>query len=199
MQLQTGGGKNFPSEGVMADVEEIDRRMWSQRVMEAAHNSCANCGSEHKVSPRLIVPEDVGGKLTLANSVVLCRACELASSASPKKVGEAGRRLVNIWVSERLYNTLQERRKSGQTQSMGALVRYLMSKYVADELRFDDLAQYQDSGTEVRLNVWVETDLYARFKALVDGRNMTVTAALKALFCMYEAEATPLVAAARRN
>jgi hypothetical protein len=51
----------------------------------------------------------------------------------------------------------------------------------------------------VRLNLWVDAALYTTFKALVDNRGMTVTSALKALFCMYEAEATPLVEAARRN
>ena len=185
--------------GVLMVDEEIDKRAWAQLVMEAARGLCANCGSEHKVSPRLIVPQDVGGKLTKANSVALCRACELASNLSPKRVGEEDRRLVNIWVSERLYKRLQDRKSEGQTQSMGALVRYLMSKYVAEQSRFDDLAQYQDQGADVRLNVWVDAPLYATFKTMVDGQNMTVTSALKSLFCMYEAEASPLVAAARRN
>ena len=198
MQLQTDGTAQGAIEALMA-AEEIDRKLWIETVLEAAKGACANCGSDHKVSPRLIVPEDVGGKLTLANSVVLCRACELASSASPKRIGERDRRLVNIWISRRLYETLQKRRDSGQTESMGSLVRYLMSKYVSEEARFDDLAQYQDSGADVRLNLWVDADLYATFKALVDGRNLTVTSALKSLFCMYEAEATPLVQAARRN
>jgi hypothetical protein len=181
------------------DGEELDKRIWTTTVLDAAKGLCANCGSEHKVSPRLIVPEDVGGKRTLKNSVVLCRACELASSATPKKVGEQGRRLVNIWVSVRLYDRLQERKDKGHTGSMGALVRYLMSKYVAEQTRFDDIAQYQDNGADVRLNVWVDADLYATFKTLVDDAGLTVTSALKSLFCMYEAEATPLVEAARRN
>jgi hypothetical protein len=181
------------------DNDVIDRRAWSQAVFDAAHGRCANCGSEHKVSPRLIVPEEAGGKLLLSNSVLLCRACELASSASSKRVGESGTRLVNIWVSDRLYKRLQERRDKGHTASMGALVRYLMAKYVAEQSRFDDLAAYQDNGSDVRLNIWADSDLYATFKQLVDGQGMTVTSALKALFCMYEAEASPLVDAARRT
>lgn len=180
-------------------VDEIDKRAWTQTVLEATHGLCANCGSEHKVSPRLIVPQEAGGKLTLSNSVALCRACELASTTALKRVGEPNRRLVNIWVSDRLYKRLQASKETGQAQSMGALVRYLMSKYVAEQSRFDDLAQYQEQGADVRLNIWVDAPLYATFKALVDGQNMTVTSALKALFCMYEAEATPLFAAARRS
>lgn len=183
----------------MSDTDEIEQHLWSRTVLELSSGLCANCGSDHKVSPRLIVPQDVGGKLTKANSVVLCRACELASSATPKRMGEPDRRLVNIWVSRRLYDKLQEHRDSGRVESMGSLVRYLMSKYVADETRFDDLTQYQESGSDVRLNLWVDAHLYATFKTLVDGRGMTVTSALKALFCMYETEASPLVEAARRN
>lgn len=199
MQLQTDGPVKRPIEAQMTEPEELDQKLWAGAVLDAARGVCANCGSDHKVSPRLIVPQDVGGKLTLSNSVVLCRACELASNAAPKRIGERDRRLVNIWVSRRFYDRLQQRRDSGQTESMGALVRYLMSKYVAEQSRFDDLAQYQESGADVRLNLWVDAALYTTFKALVDNRGMTVTSALKALFCMYEAEATPLVEAARRN
>lgn len=198
--MHTDLGHTVPLTGVvMDDGEELDRRFWSQGVLEAAKGLCANCGSEHKVSPRLIVPEAVGGKLTLRNSVVLCRACELASGMAPKKVGEEGRRLVNIWVSDRLYQKLQERKDKGHTASMGALVRFLMAQYVANQPRYDDLSQYQDSGSDVRLNVWVDADLYASFKTLVDRQGLTVTSALKSLFCMYETEASPLVEAGRRN
>lgn len=179
--------------------EELDAGLWASFVMEASKGCCANCGSEHKVSPRLIVPKDVGGKLTRSNSVALCRACELASGAAPRRLGDAERRPINIWISNRLYTVLQDRRDAGHTTSIGALVRYLMAKYVQEQGRFDDLGQYQDSGTDVRLNVWVDTDLYLNFKRRADAAGLTVTAALKALFCMYETEATPLVAAARRN
>ena len=183
----------------MDTVEELDPRLWSSFVMEAAKGCCANCGSAHKVSPRLIVPKDAGGKLTHANSVALCRACELASGVRPQDQGVTERRPVNIWVSDRLYKTLQAKRDAGHTTSMGALVRYLMTKYVQEQTRFDDIGQYQDAGTDVRLNVWVDNELYTDFKACVDSAGLTVTAALKALFCMYETEATPLVEAARRN
>lgn len=197
--LYSDAGRMVPAGGRNMANDEIDRRAWAQTVHDAAHGQCANCGSEHKVSPRLIVPETAGGKLVLSNSVLLCRACELASNVTSKRVGDQGRRLVNIWVSDALYKRLQSRRDSGHATSMGALVRFLMGKYVSDQPRFDDLASYQDNGSDVRLNIWVDADLYATFKTLVDGQGMTVTSALKALFCMYEAEASPLVDAAARR
>ena len=198
--LNMDAGHMVPSGAPLTTPEDtISRRLWSLTVFDAAHGRCANCGGEHKLKPRLIVPEEAGGKLLLANSVLLCRACELASSVSPKKLAEQERRLVNIWVSDRLYKKLQDRRDVGHTSSMGALVRYMMGRYVAEQGRFDDLASYQDAGSDVRLNIWVESNLYATFKTLVDGQGLTVTSALKALFCMYEAEASPLVDAAGRN
>lgn len=196
--LYSDAGRMVPA-GLSMSNDELDRRAWAQAVHEKARGQCANCGSEHKVSPRLIVPEQAGGKLLLSNSVLLCRACELASSVSPKRVGDQGRRLVNIWVSDRLYKRLQERRDEGHATSMGALVRFLMGKYVADQPRFDDISSYQDNGSDVRLNIWVDADLYSTFKTLVDGQGLTVTSALKSLFCMYEAEASPLVDAAARR
>lgn len=191
--VQTGSPVTTPED------PPLNRQMWPEIVFDAARGKCANCGGEHKLKPRLIVPEEAGGKLVLANSVLLCRACELASSVTPKRIAESDKRLVNIWVSDRLYKRLQERRDVGHTSSMGALVRYLMGRYVADQSRFDDLASYQDAGSDVRLNLWVESDLYATFKTIVDSEGMTVTSALKALFCMFEAEASPLVDAAGRN
>lgn len=180
--------------------EEVDVRHWAAAVSDAFQGKCANCGSEHKVSPRLVVPHESGGKRIISNSTLLCRACELASGVLPRRIGESDRRLINIWVSDALNAKLRERRDQGKSQSIGSFVRYLMSKYVADQRRFDDLAQYQDSGTDVRLNVWVDSDLYSTFKTIVDAEGMTVTSALKSLFCMYEAEASPLVeASTRRN
>jgi len=68
-----------------------------------------------------------------------------------------------------------------------------MSKYIMDESRFDDLEQYQDSGADVKINVWVDIGSYATYKRLVDKRGMTVTDAVKSLVLMYESQAEPLV------
>lgn len=179
--------------------EELDVRQWTSAVLDASQGHCANCGGEHKVSPRLVVPLEAGGKRVLSNSVLLCRACELASGIVPRRIGDNDRRLINIWVSDSLNAKLRARRDQGEAKSIGSFVRYLMGKYVADQRRFDDLAQYQDSGTDVRLNIWVDADLYTTFKTLVDSEGLTVTSALKSLFCMYEAEASPLMEAANRR
>jgi hypothetical protein len=61
-----------------------------------------------------------------------------------------------------------------------------MSKYIVDEARFDDLERHQDSGADVKINVWVDVDAYTTFRQLVDARGLTVTDAVKSLILVYQ-------------
>jgi hypothetical protein len=95
-------------------------------------------------------------------------------------------RAVNFWVSTRFYDQFKSAvAGSGAFHSMSALVRYLMAKFVEDGDRFDDLLPYQDSGRDVKVNVWVGRGTYAQFKEIVVGRRLTVTDAIKALIDMW--------------
>ena len=179
------------------DTDELSLHEWTEAVLVTSGGKCANCGSDHKVSPRLIVPEDVGGRRTLSNSVVLCRACELASGALPKRVGSGENRLVTVWVSSALYEGLHRRVQAGHAKSIGALVRYLMQKYTEAHDRFDDLPMQEAVGS-VRLNIWVDSEEYRVFKAKVNEYGLSVTDAIKAMCRLYDAEAVPLIEAARR-
>ena len=188
------------SEEVPKQVEAISavvdrKRVWEAGVRELAQNRCSNCGSDDRLRVSMVVPEEAGGQYVVSNGRVLCRSCEMALEAvASGRPGEEQRRPLNFWVSRKLYDRIQDGLKTRSAfNSMGGLVRYLMTKYVQDEARFDDLEQYQDSGADVKINVWVETDRYATFKTLVDKRGMTVTDAVKSLIQMYEAEAETLV------
>jgi len=174
-------------------VEGNTQRAWDAVVMAEARGKCANCGSEDRLRPRMVVPEVAGGKLIPSNGIVLCRTCELAMDSAGRYV-EPGqmKRPVNFWVSKKLYDRLQNESEKTSFKSMAGLVRFLMTKYVSDPDRFDDLAQYQDVGTDVKVNVWVESGIYGRFKELVDRRGSTVTDALKGLIGMFENEASAL-------
>lgn len=163
---------------------------WTQAVWDACRGKCSNCGGTDKLRVRMIVPEEAGGRLVATNGALLCRPCDLANSSSPQQ--ESTLRPINFWVSDQLYNALQQTAR-GTFNSMAALIRFLMQKFVSDPDRYDDLAQYQDQGTNVKVNVWVESDRYAAFKTLVDAHGLTVTDALKSLVLMYEAEAAPRV------
>jgi hypothetical protein len=155
-----------------------------------SNTKCSNCGGTDRVRSKMIVPATSGGFNVEGNMVALCRPCDLASEAHLTPKAEQPRRLVNFWVSRSLYEWMQ-----GETgfDSMGALVRYLMSKYVVDETRYDDLENYQDAGSDVKINVWVESESYQVFKDLVDRRGMSVTDAFKSLLRMYEAQTAPTV------
>jgi hypothetical protein len=170
-----------------------ERGAWEKEVQEAGRFKCANCGSDDRVKPRMVVPVEAGGKLVLGNGILLCRTCELtletaARYAEPTKT----KRPVNFWVSRKLYDRLNDESERTTFRSMAGLVRFLMTKYVSDPDRFDDLSQYQDAGTDVKVNVWVESDIYARFKELVDRRGQTVTDSLKGLICLFENESAKL-------
>lgn len=167
---------------------------WEKKVWELHRDCCSNCGGTDRLRARMVVPESAGGLLVESNGVLLCRPCEMASDTISQRSSDSNRRLINFWISRSLYDKLQVARKSKVGfASMGSLIRYLMSKYVADEPRFDDLGQYQDSGSDVKVNVHVDRDIYLVFRRLVGIRGITVTDAVKSLILMYESEAEPFV------
>ena len=176
-----------PEVETLLGVDLEDKRPWEQRVREAAKDRCSNCGGEDRTRVSMIVPIDAGGQAVVSNGVLLCRPCEMASeSLDSNKKREQDRRILNFWVSRKFYDRLQKAIDTqGGFNSVSSLVRYLMSKYVIDEARFDDLEQHQDSGADVKINVWVDIGSYATFKRLVDKRGMTVTDAVKNLILVY--------------
>jgi len=173
---------------------EIEPKLWEQEVRDNFHDRCSNCGNDDHLKVSMVVPEEAGGKRIITNSRLLCRACELASVSANSNKGEEARRALNFWVSRKLYDSIQ---KGLDTRagfgSMGSLVRYLMEMYSTDLNRFEDVAQYQDSGTDVKINVWVNSDKYDTFKKLVDSEGLTVTECLKSLILFYHGEAQPLI------
>lgn len=172
----------------LISVSVSPQKVWEEQVRENNRNRCSNCGNTDRLKVRMIVPPEAGGQYVVSNGVVLCRTCEVAADSAKSKKTDA-RRPINFWVPRALYNALQDRAKDSAFQSMASLVRYLMTKYVEDETRFDDLEQYQEiPGADVKINVWVDGTVYAAFKEKVNARDLTVTDALKALIKMFEAQ-----------
>jgi hypothetical protein len=163
---------------------------WERLVWQRYRNQCANCGSKERLAVRMVVPPEAGGQKADYNGILLCRSCEMAADAVKKGKKDTDQRLVNFWMSRALY----ERINTGIDtrlgfSSMGSLIRYMVERYVLDPDRFEDLELYQDADNEVKVHIWIDKELYFKFKAQIDQRNMTVTDAIKALVICFEVTA----------
>lgn len=155
---------------------------------------CGNCGSDHKLRVKLVVPLEAGGHELESNAILICRACEMAADTVAPLLGTKGdRRIINFWVSRATH----ERMNNGMAASRGlrsssALVRYLIASYVEDIKRFDDLDRFQDIGTsDIKMNVWVAKDQYEMFKTLVAAKSLSVTEAVRSLIGLFDSEVSP--------
>lgn len=168
------------------------KESWTSRVWEACGGKCSNCGSTHRLKVEMIVPKVAGGQEVVSNGTLLCRTCELAREIGSKVSSPASgghTRPINFFVSQDLHGKLKNGLGAEYGfRSVSSLIRFLMSQFVADANRFDDLALYQDGGSDVKVNVWVGRDMYDTFKAITDRNGMTVTDTLKGLIRMYESE-----------
>ena len=181
-----------PIEVIRRKPTEVEiKSQWIADVFERFHNKCSNCGAEYSLHAQMIVPPEAGGKYVVENGVLICRVCEMASSAAlHAKTKGKERRPINVWISRILHGKLQTAlgERNGFS-SMGSLIRTLMRMVVEDQQRFSDLANYQDRGSDVKINVWVDTEVYEGFKKIVGDQSLTVTDAIKGLIMMYEGEA----------
>lgn len=167
--------------------------LWERAVWANSKDRCANCGGSDRLQIHMAVPLEAGGQYVVSNGFLLCRVCELAALAAAN-TQKAFSRPLNFWVSRELYTNLTSgiKRHKG-FNSMGALVRHLMRMYVQNEGRFEDLTSYQDVGTDVKINVWVDPTEYESFKTLVQSMGSTVTDTIKSLIRMYVLDAEPLL------
>ena len=180
------------------NVSSDDRKeAWATRVWVACGGKCSNCGSDERLKVRMIVPAELGGRKVVSNGTLLCRTCELADQIGrkvPQPASGEHTRPINFYIGKELHGRLKNGLASDYGfRSVSALVRFLMSTFVADPVRFDDLGMYQGGGSDVKVNVWVGRDVYDRFKAIADSNGFTVTDTLKGLIVMYEVETQRIV------
>jgi len=178
--------------------EHQKRVLWREAVLDRYKNCCANCGGPDHLIVDMLVPEAAGGQLVVNNGVTICRTCQVAAKAADKaaETGTVKRRPVNVWISRALYTRLTaDIELAAGFRSMGSLVRYMMDRVVAHPDLFEDLVNYQDEGMDVKINVWVEPSSYEAFKNVLADKRLSVTDAVKGLFCMY----LDTVTSVRRN
>ena len=191
------GSPDFEIEMVRGPEEALHSAVWDR-----VKGRCGNCGHNDPAALRLvlIVPEEAGGKRVPDNASLLCRACEMAAESFDKNPGRSRQdgRLVNFWVSRKLYNMLPAVGGGNKSRkgfkSRGSLGRYLMSKFLQAPDNFEDIYQYQDAGDDrVKVSIWVDPDQYSTFQELLESRGRTVTETLISLLFMYLSEVEPKV------
>ena len=133
--------------------DQQKKHLFEQAVLERSKDLCANCGGNHKVRARMIVPLEAGGKFSFDNGTTLCRACEMATSVVSRSQKGQAKRPVNFWVSHRMFEKVKQLNGFNST---GSLVRFLMDKFVENPGQFDDLHLWQEEGTDLKINVWVD-------------------------------------------
>ena len=181
-------------------IEEIyyDEYLSFQRaVLGKSRNQCMNCGSSDRIRVRMVVPAEAGGVLVESNGIVLCRTCDMARDSVAKASDKNSSYVVSIWMSRSLREKMASLLGPSSFRSWSSLTRYLISKYILDERYFDDLEQYQDFESEVKVTVRVNQDVYSTFTAMLKRRGLTVTEAVKGLYLMYASDAGAVIK--RRN
>ncbi len=182
------------SEEPVEYIRSDERATFQTAVLARARHMCSNCGSKDRVRVRMVVPEEAGGVLIETNGVVLCRTCDMARDSVPGNSAKDHAFVVTVWMSHRLRERIEQMLEPKKSfRSWSALSRYLISKYVADEWRFDDLEQYQDAASENKVTFRVDKVVYSRFTAMLKRRGTTVTDALKGMYIMYASGAGAVV------
>jgi len=169
---------------------------WIRAVWEHYGGKCGNCGCAENVTVRMHVPEAAGGQFVLTNGYLICRTCEVANAAVRKaeETGKTPKRPICVWISRKLYDSVQTSLSTRNGfSSMAGLTRYMMKLVVEDPARFSDLENYQDRGSDLKINLWVDAADYDRFKGVLSDRNLTVTDGIKGLMLLYTTESAPSV------
>ncbi len=167
--------------GPMSDVEDIGE--WKDRVLERDSSKCVNCERDKRIAVCFIVPPEAGGHLRVSNGVVVCRECRIASESArvlPARI--ENKAPINFFVSQKLHAYVRGYVHNGSKfGSISALVRRMIYSFITEPDLYEDLAQWQDRGSEVRINGWVDGSQYGAFKEICSGMGMTYTDALKGL------------------
>jgi len=182
----------FIKPSVISDVPTLEE--WKKRVLERDDGKCANCTSSSKVAACFIIPPEVGGKLRLSNGATLCRECRIAAEGSrvlPTRIDN--KTPINFLISNNLHEVVNRFAHNGSNfGSISALVRSMISSFIVNPEQYEDLALWQDPGSDVKVNGWVDGSQYEVFKNMCQDRDMSYTDALKSLLLVavdgYEAE-----------
>jgi hypothetical protein len=156
---------------------------WKKGVLQKDGNKCVNCSSARKVVACFVVPPEAGGRVILSNGVSLCRECRIAADWArvlPQRIDN--KTPINFLISKELHETIENYVHNGSRfGSVSALVRHMIASFITEPDLYDDMSLWQDDGSAVKINGWVDGVCYDTFKRLCRDRGISYTDALKSL------------------
>lgn len=171
----------------MTEITELptakpDLADWRKAILERDAGRCVNCESSHNCTVAFIVPPEAGGRIRPANGITICRDCKQASESYrilPSKIDN--KTPINFLISKRLHALVEDHVQKTHFGSISTLIRYMVSSFISNPDMFEDLQQYQDDGSDIKVNLWAPSAQYELFKQLCWERGMSFTDAFKAL------------------
>lgn len=178
--------------GAMSDV--ADMAEWKDKVLKRDGYACVNCGRTQKIAACFIVPYEAGGKLRVSNGATVCRECRLAADGArvlPQRIDN--KTPINFLISQGLHKTVRGYVDNGSRfGSVSALLRAMIGSFISQPELYEDLQQWQDDGSDVKVNGWVDGSHYEVFKSMCQERGISYTDALKSLLLVaVEGNAAP--------
>jgi len=165
----------------MSDVSGMGE--WKSRVLERDGHACVNCERTQKVAACFIVPIEAGGKLRVSNGATVCRECRIAAESArvlPLRIDN--KTPINFLISQDLHKTVRGYVHNGSRfGSVSALLRAMIGSFITQPELYEDLQQWQDEGSDVKVNGWVDGMHYEVFKSMCQDRGVSYTDALKSL------------------
>ena len=170
-----------PHPGPMSDVSDL--RDWKTKVLARDAGRCVNCGSGEKVAACFVIPPEVGGHLRVSNGVSICRSCRLAADSTrvlPQRIDN--KTPINFLISSTLHRSVHQYVRNGSKfGSVSALMRAMIASLITQPEQYEDLTLWQDEGSDVKVNGWVDGQQYEVFKGMCRARGISYTDALKGL------------------
>lgn len=156
---------------------------WKTAVLSRDSGACVNCGSTEKVAACFVVPMEVGGNLRSSNGVTVCRECRISAESSrvlPQRIDN--KTPINFLISSGLHKSVNRYVHEGSGfGSLSALIRSMISSFIMQPELYEDLQNWQDSGSDIKVNGWVCGQTYTIFRGMCRSRGISYTDALKAL------------------
>lgn len=159
---------------------------WKRKVLERDENRCVNCEKKERVAACFIIPPESGGTLKVSNGATICRDCRISAEGArvlPLRIDN--KTPINFLISRPLHNAIDKLvHEDSNFGSKAALVRSLISSFITEPQLYEDVDRWQDPGSDVKVNGWVDGAQYEVFKRLCQDRGMSYTDVLKGLLLM---------------